>query len=232
MSISPMDLDSSLDDLIRKRKSNKPNHSYPKKQQQGKKQQHQHQQQTKSRPALNVNSKAKVTKPQRTGGINSRLVNIYIHVKNKISARLNKSFFIQSTPNTSSGPLFTSKNQPAKRIADPSQIIITKAIPPSQRINKKNNIDRPSVLHGRLGKQPERVETNIYQRPSAVLPPPPPPPAPVANHNVVSNFSIRGRSSTVTNTSGLSIRGESGPTLILVTGLDPGTNDDDVKVNI
>ncbi|KAG2229035.1 hypothetical protein INT48_009591 [Thamnidium elegans] len=161
-----MDLDSSLDDLIKKRKGN--NHNKPRKQQ-GK---NNAQQQTKSRPALNVKSRAKVTKPQRTGGINSRL-----------SA---------STP-TVSGPLFTSKNQP-KRIADPSQIIITKAIPPSQR-NKKTHIDQPSVLAGRL----------------------------------VSNFSIRGRSSTVANTSGLSIRGESGPTLILVTGLDPGTNDDDVK---
>lgn len=71
MSISPMDLDSSLDDLIKKRKGN--NHNQPRKQQ-GK---NKVQQQTKSRPALSVKSRAKVTKPQRTGGgINSRLVNI------------------------------------------------------------------------------------------------------------------------------------------------------------
>ncbi|GAA5795897.1 hypothetical protein HPULCUR_001261 [Helicostylum pulchrum] len=200
MSISPMDLDSSLDDLIKKRKGN--NHNQPRKQQGKSKAQ----QQTKSRPALNVKSRAKVTKPQRTGGgINSRL-----------SA---------PTP-TVSGPLFTSKNQP-KRIADPSQIIITKAIPPSQR-NKKTHIDQPSVLAGRLGKQPERVETKIYQRPASIVPAITPTPTTPAT-NVVSNFSIRGRSSTAANTSGLSIRGESGPTLILVTGLDPGTNDDDVK---
>lgn len=124
--------------------------------------------------------------------------------------------------------MFTSKNQP-KRTADPSQIIITKAIPPSQRKNK-THIDQPSVLAGRLGKQPERVETKIYQRPTTRIVPAATNTPTTPTTNVVSNFSIRGRSSTVGNTSGLSIRGESGPTLVLVTGLDPGTNDDDVKV--
>lgn len=88
-------------------------------------------------------------------------------------------------------------------------------------MNKKS-IDKTSALHGRLGKQPqrelERVQSTIYQRP-AVAPP-----------SAVSNFSIRGRSNTVVPSQGLSIRGESGPTLVLVTGLDPGTNDDDVRV--
>lgn len=123
-------------------------------------------------------------------------------------------------------------------IADPSQIIITKAIPPGQR-NKKNNIvdnrngpviGLSSPLAGRLGKQQQVENNTIYQRSAPTSMISSVPIAPAATSNVVSNFSIRGRSSTASNMSGLSIRGESGPTLVLVTGLDPGTNDDDVKV--
>lgn len=227
MSITPMDLDSSLEDLIKKRK-NKPNNNNQKQQNGGKKQQ----QNNKPRPSIQVQTKAKVTKPQRhNSGINARLVNR----EQRVSIQVSNFFFLQSTK---TGPLFTSKNQPQKqkeqpRTADPSQIIITKAIAPgsiqsrignnNNRVNKKSpSIENKSLLGGRLGKQQggkesNRVETHIYQRSAS--------PA-------VSNFSIRGRSNTVAPSQGLSIRGESGPTLVLVTGLDPGTNDDDVKVSL
>lgn len=66
-----MDLDSSLDDLIKKRKQSKPSNANTKKQQQ---QSHKTKQQQHTRPAIQIN-KAKVNKhiPQRTG-INARLV--------------------------------------------------------------------------------------------------------------------------------------------------------------
>jgi hypothetical protein len=92
-------------------------------------------------------------------------------------------------------------------------------------------------LNGRLGKQPQQqplqpvsqpIETSIYRPRPPTTAPTTPAPVPTAT----SNFSIRGRSTTAAPTAGLSIKGESGPTLLLVTGLDPGANDDDLKVKI
>lgn len=66
------------------------------------------------------------------------------------------------------------------------------------------------------------IETSIYRpRPTSAIPTQP----------AMNNFSIRGRSATAAPTpGGYTIKGESGPTLLLVTGLDPGANDDDLKV--
>lgn len=82
-----MDLDSSLDDLIRKRKTNKPNNQNQKQHNGGKKQR-----QTKSRPSIQVQSKAKVTKPQRNSGINARLV--YGNRIRVFDTVINFSFFV------------------------------------------------------------------------------------------------------------------------------------------
>jgi hypothetical protein len=79
MSISPMDLDSSLDDLIRKRKQT--HHKKPSNNNTNtnKRQQHSHslhQQQNKPKSSLNIQTRAKITKPSQPqrSGINSRLV--------------------------------------------------------------------------------------------------------------------------------------------------------------
>jgi hypothetical protein len=52
---------------------------------------------------------------------------------------------------------------------------------------------------------------------------------PIAEERVVP-FSICGRSNTG-NARPLSIKGESGPTTVLVTGLDPMANSEDLKVS-
>lgn len=85
MSITPMDLDSSLDDLIKKRRQNKPQ---PKKQQFQKSDKNHGKnnnsnQSLKSRlSTVKSNKGGKVTKPnqsqQRGGGINARLVSVFI----------------------------------------------------------------------------------------------------------------------------------------------------------
>lgn len=87
MSITPMDLDSSLDDLIKKRRTNKPNNNQ-KQHNQGKKQH-----QTKSRPSVNVQNKAKVTKPHRNSGINARLVKYF---KTRVLKSNNNIIFFNS----------------------------------------------------------------------------------------------------------------------------------------
>ena len=43
-----------------------------------------------------------------------------------------------------------------------------------------------------------------------------------------TNFNIRGLSSGIN--SGMSIRGESGPSIVVISNLDPGANAEDVKV--
>ena len=75
MSYSPMDLDSSLDDLIKKRRQKQPKSTPPRKQPTN---QTKHPKKQLSRPNIPIQSnKAKVSKPstpQRTSGINARLV--------------------------------------------------------------------------------------------------------------------------------------------------------------
>ncbi|KAI8355551.1 hypothetical protein BD560DRAFT_449503 [Blakeslea trispora] len=204
MSYSPMDLDSSLDDLIKKRKQKQPKPT-------PKKQSPKPTQAPKRQPArTNIpvqSNKAKITKPiaQRTGGINARL----------------------SKP--VSGPLFTAKNtKPKNTKADPSQIIITKAIPSHTTPAKRTEVK--SVLTGRLGTQtqPRKDNTRYYAPPKPIETMPDMPETRFPER--VSDFSIRGRSHTVNNRAPLSIKGESGPTTVLITGLDPGANSDDVAI--
>lgn len=56
-------------------------------------------------------------------------------------------------------------------------------------------------------------------------------PAPAIEEERKVPFSIRGRSN-AGNARPLTIKGESGPTTVLVTGLDPMANSEDVKVSI
>lgn len=58
----------------------------------------------------------------------------------------------------------------------------------------------------------------------------PPPLPPQSMKESRSQLSIRGRSNTIARPAGLSIRGESGPSTVLISNLDPRTNSEDVKV--
>lgn len=256
MSITPMDLDSSLDDLIKKRRQNKPQ---PKKQQFQKNDKNHgknnsNNQSVKSRlSTVQSNKGGKVTKSNQSqhqrggGGINARL-----------------STAAAAAAATHAGPLFTAKNQPQQQqnrknttLADPSQIIITKAFAPpagsvqsrignnnssnsnsrssnNSRLNTNNISSRlsteSSILQGRLGNQPttnnnnrvQRVETTSFTRSASTA----------ASSESLPDFSIRGRSSTVKPSTGMSITGESGPTLLLISGLDKQANSEDLETSL
>ncbi|KAI9281614.1 hypothetical protein BY458DRAFT_499114 [Sporodiniella umbellata] len=197
--MSSMDLDLSLDDLIKQKKLSEKT----KKATQPRKQ-HKHQQQTTSKNAkkhqkknnLIFQTSAKVKKPIIRGDIASRL-SLAKPVVNK------------------------------NRGADPSQIIITKAISTQKKIVKETpkilsrmgsspaTVAPKTVLNHRMATQP--VKSTISARP-------------VERTNVErSSISIRGRSNAA-SPSGLSIKGESGPTLVLISGLDRGTNSEDIRL--
>ncbi|KAK4521678.1 heme binding [Mucor velutinosus] len=247
MSHTPMDLDSSLDDLIKKRKSSGSDRSRSRKHSNNKSKKQQQQHQMSSRPALQT-SKAKVSKPtppRSNSGINARLST--------------------SSGNSPSGPLFTAKNTPpAKRTtpkADPSQIIITKAIPTSNAISNRigsgagNDKKMKSVIASRLGSQPRQQQQQQPQIQSQILRPLPatqqqqlymPSSSIQSSRDPIQirgmyqpeyvepgqGISIRGRSNTATARPGISIRGESGPTTVLMTGLDAYANSDDVRLAV
>ncbi|CAO3630780.1 unnamed protein product [Mucor fragilis] len=248
MSHTPMDLDSSLDDLIKKRKSSGSDRSSrSRKHNNNSSSSKSKKQQQPSRPALQTH-KAKVSKPtppRSNSGINARLST--------------------ATGNSPSGPLFTAKNTPpAQRPtpkADPSQIIITKAIPASNAISNRlgsgagNDKKVKSVIAGRLGSQPRQQQQQQPQIQSQILRPLPatqqqqpymPSSSIQSSRDPLQirgmyqpeyaepgqGISIRGRSNTATARPGISIRGESGPTTVLMTGLDVYTNSDDVRLAV
>ncbi|KAI8641565.1 hypothetical protein BD408DRAFT_418026 [Parasitella parasitica] len=247
MSHTPMDLDSSLDDLIKKRRTfGSDKHRFRKQNNNSNaanKTKKQHASQVQSRPSLQT-SKAKVSKPtQRSNsGINARLST--------------------AVGNAPSGPLFTAKNTPTtQRLtpkADPSQIIITKAIPVSNSVQSRigssagsNDKKVKSVIASRLGVQPRQLQSQInysqhqQQQQQQLRQVKPPLPIQAQRDSIQirgmfqpeyaeqgQGISIRGRSNTATARSGISIRGESGPTTVLMTGLDPYTNSDDVRITV
>ena len=265
MSHSPMDLDSSLDDLIKKRKTfGSDKNKFKKQNNNTNKNKKQHQNQPQSRPSLQTN-KAKVTKPaqRKSSGINARLVSSLISIK--IITRI-LIVCLQSTAGgnaASSGPLFTAKNTPTQQRqtpkADPSQIIITKAIPASSSVQSRlgngiagNDKKVKSVIASRLGAPPrqqqpqphqqQQQQQHHHQRQSQIAPQLTTQTQndPIQIRGMFQSgyteqgqgISIRGRSNTATARPGLSIRGESGPTTVLMTGLDAYANSDDVRVSL
>lgn len=263
-----MDLDSSLDDLIKKRKTfGSDKNKFKKQNNNANKTKKQHQNQPQSRPSLQTN-KAKVTKPtqRNNSGINARLVSSLIPIK--IITRI-LIICLQSTAGgnaPSSGPLFTAKNTPTQQRqtpkADPSQIIITKAIPASNSVQSRigngitgNDKKVKSVIASRLGAQTRQQQPQPHhsqqqkhhqqqqqQQQRHIAPPltTQTQKDPIQIRGIFQSgyaeqgqgISIRGRSNTATARPGLSIRGESGPTTVLMTGLDAYCNSDDVRVSL
>ncbi|KAF7730441.1 hypothetical protein EC973_002248 [Apophysomyces ossiformis] len=197
MSNTAMDLDSSLDDIIKNKRKN-----------------NQKQRNDKGsrfkKPTPSANSKGKrleQNKPQ----INAR------------SKRISKPVArpMQSRGTSKAQPLFTAKNRPTSNAAkpDPSNIVITKAI--NRRLGGAGAVSR-------------RMQSRAFK---ASSPPtqqrqPPPQEQPLYQPTVTSQermFTIRGLSHTSSTNSGISIRGESGPAVVLLSNLDPGTNAEDVK---
>jgi hypothetical protein len=140
-------------------------------------------------------------------------------------------------------------------MADPSQIIITKTLPPHKQKSHNNNSmnNNNNNINNNLNNNNTLFSSNNYNNPnkrgfrmqqskpelftsfkhqslassSSNIPPPLPP---QSMKEPRSQFSIRGRSNTIARPAGLSIRGESGPSIVLISNLDPRTNSEDVKV--
>ncbi|CAO3690813.1 unnamed protein product [Rhizopus stolonifer] len=206
--MSSMDLDLSLDDLIKQKKNNKNKKGFQQQQQKSPKKQQQ-----KNKNNLNFQTNAKIKKTTA------------VKPKNDIISQL-------SLANAKS---FTTNNsKPTTNQADPSQIIITKAIPSLKNRLGPNSQKEVSVASTRTGKVssiltsrlgprqqqqphiiPKQESPRIYERPAV---------------EERSSISIRGRSNVPTPSSGLSIKGESGPTLVLISGLDRGTNSEDIRL--
>ncbi|KAG1441282.1 hypothetical protein G6F56_011554 [Rhizopus delemar] len=122
--------------------------------------------------------------------------------------------------------------------ADPSQIIITKAIPIQSRKNiSVSNTNKevikpvpksmssagkiPSGLLNRLGSRQDQLTRQIQLIQQ------------IASKTVTSerpSISIRGRSKPTTPSPGLSMRSDAGLIILLICGLDRGTNSDDLKI--
>ncbi|KAG1496576.1 hypothetical protein G6F46_007072 [Rhizopus delemar] len=155
---------------------------------------------------------------------------IHLQVAGKLKSITPKSnsFTSQNTKSSTPGPTPTLK-------ADPSQIIITKAIstqpiknrvkdkPVSKNMGNIRAVKGTSIVSSRLGSQQlqqlaptQRIIADpVYERPAI---------------EERSSISIRGRSNTASSSIGFSIKGESGPTTVLISGLDRGTNSEDVRI--
>ncbi|CEG67085.1 hypothetical protein RMATCC62417_03558 [Rhizopus microsporus] len=235
--MSSMDLDSSLDDLIKQRKTHpKKGSSQPnkvKKFQKG-----------KEKGNLSIQTKAKVKKPASNNNVKT---NKSIMSRLSLTSRLN--------PPTSNK---------TSTVADPSKIIITKAVPQTIKgklgsqvkklsntatttittsattpLTKKkaaivNNINSPSkssngstlsIFSSRLGPRSQQTQPVIPQQTTRIT-------GSAYERPVIdgrSSISIRGRSNVTPPSSGLTIKGESGPTTVLISGLDRGANSEDVR---
>ncbi|KAG0951935.1 hypothetical protein G6F32_004720 [Rhizopus arrhizus] len=178
-----------------------------------------HERKQKQNKNLSIHTKAKIKK---TTTLNTGKSNIISRLS--INSNTSTSLFSKS---------FTTANS---NKADPSQIIITKAIPPQSLKNrlgsqKETAISRgkiSNVLSSRLGPRhnitttPTVITATKSTRTAATFD------RPVAEKG--SSLSIRGRSHATSSPSGLSIKGESGPTTVLIAGLDRGTNSEDVRL--
>ncbi|ORY96690.1 hypothetical protein BCR43DRAFT_474543 [Syncephalastrum racemosum] len=118
-------------------------------------------------------------------------------------------------PTSISTASLRSRNTPRNVQPDPSSIVITK---PVSRQNTSNKISDDAYGPGREERfrrspSPSPRSSSLFQRQ---------PPAP----QQPQNLSIRGLSG---NASGLSIRGESGPSVVLISNLDPAATAEDVR---
>ncbi|KAG1196932.1 hypothetical protein G6F35_012897 [Rhizopus arrhizus] len=213
-----MDLDRPLDDLIKQKK----NKIKKKHQEQQKNQAIKKQQRKDNKSNLNLQTRAKIKKPIGPKSGKSNIIS-----RLSITPKSN-SFTSQNTKNSTPGLTPTLK-------ADPSQIIITKAIstqpiknrvkdkPVSKNMGNVRAVKGTSVVSSRLGsQQPQQLAPTqrmiaepVYERPAI---------------EERSTISIRGRSNTASSPIGFSIKGESGPTTVLISGLDRGTNSEDVRI--
>lgn len=94
-------------------------------------------------------------------------------------------------------------------------------------LSKSSNGSTLSILGSRLGPRSQQTQSVIPQQTTRIT-------GSAYERSVIdgrSSISIRGRSNVTPPSSGLTIKGESGPTTVLISGLDRGANSEDVRVN-
>ncbi|KAI9019529.1 hypothetical protein CLU79DRAFT_757674 [Phycomyces nitens] len=123
---------------------------------------------------------------------------------------------IYSARPVKAGPLQSSGIRQNISKPDPSRIVITKAVtrrlPMNLMVDQDSNLDQGGM--GRVRRQPMPREMPLGAPQQPLYHPP--------------NYAIRGLSHQSPGR-GLSIRGESGPAVVLISNLDPGANAEDVK---
>ncbi|CAO3659406.1 unnamed protein product [Rhizopus stolonifer] len=173
--MTAMDLDLSLDDLIKQKKSNK-------KAVQEHKNRAKSQQKNIGRANLQFQTKAKINKAATSSP------------KSNIISQLNSS-----VSNTNKE--------------------VNKSVSKPKSVNSAGQIS--NELLNRLGSRQDQLTQQVQ------------PTQQIASKTVTSerpSISIRGRSKPTTPSSGLSMRGDTGLTTILICGLDRGTNSEDLRV--
>ncbi|KAI9011947.1 hypothetical protein CLU79DRAFT_771338 [Phycomyces nitens] len=215
---SMMDLDSSLDDIIKHKKGGRGDHK--------------------------KNTQKPNKQPQQGNPASSRRAG----VRTKVPISTKKSIIkptqrVPAKVQAPSKPLFTSKSKSFSTTApriDPSAIVITKSVATIPISGSPTRT--PGRFQGRLGKQTSQGRQQQHKQQHQQREPEdnrqraPPSPPPVVDRKPLyqprsedRNFSIRGLSHVNGQSSGMSIRGESGPSIVLISNLDPEANTEDVR---
>ncbi|KAI7853984.1 hypothetical protein BDC45DRAFT_509539 [Circinella umbellata] len=232
MGSSAMDLDSSLDDIIKNKKQHKPQHK-----RQHNTQTHRSSPSTSSRRQQSQNqrySSSSSSSSRRSTSTFNRSINkndnynrrrpatqqarSLITTRHGIQSRpkvVGNSSILQRTSLTSTprGGFVTKKSistaslpNRIKSAADPSKIVITKSVSRGRK-DEVSASTRPTGFFAGNNNNSNNANSN--------------------NSIGNTNFNIRGLSSGIN--SGMSIRGESGPSIVVISNLDPGANAEDVK---
>ncbi|KAG2219991.1 hypothetical protein INT45_001890 [Circinella minor] len=231
-----MDLDTALDDIIKKRKNNNSS-----KNQKHKQQQQRQNNKTNKGPSNNNNNKNNKVGNGRRNNNNHNTIgksfnnnhnvrpggkgtnnNLTISSRSKTinKARNNNTFNLRRAGGINGRQQKQQlqerqKNNNVSSSVKPSDIVITKKVPRNN--NNNNNFNKNS---GRINQYPQGI-------PSTRIP---------TQMATKRGFAIRGSSygssSMMYNgvSNGISIRGESGPAIVLISNLDPGTNAEDIRM--
>ncbi|KAI9273122.1 hypothetical protein BDA99DRAFT_500116 [Phascolomyces articulosus] len=230
MASNAMDLDSSLDDIIKNKKQNKSQRltqsqrsgalrKQPQKQRYNQSSSFSSRRPTSTFNRVNNNKNNERRRPA-TQQIRSLITTKHgIQPKSRI---IEKSSILQRTSlaATPRGGFVTKKSistaslpNRVKSVADPSKIVITKSVSRARNDGGSAANNRPTRPAGIFA-----VNNSRNDKPT------------ISNNNVKNssgnaNFNIRGLS----GGGGISIRGESGPCIVVIRNLDPGANAEDVK---
>ncbi|KAI8340569.1 hypothetical protein BC941DRAFT_370878 [Chlamydoabsidia padenii] len=218
---SAMDLDASLDDIIKKKRPIQQKKGSSKQQQHNNKPNNKFQQKNITKSTQNIGRQQSQQQKQvgkKTGGILGRLGPSGIQRQSKVNMKQPQRLQLTTAALRSksrNGTLPKALDKPSKTSTlstssattpNASNIVITKHV--SGRLDYDGQQQQYSSVYERY--QPSQQPTMIQQQPI----------------RQETNFAIRGLSAP---SPGISIRGESGPASVLISNLDREANSDDVR---